>query len=158
MDNERSFGSALATSVKVLAESIARLFRWVITSPGRRPIIAAGPSWTSLITTPLVMSRDLRCSAVRSATVTPMRLLLRSAPCPSMAATSASSSGRLPTAMLRVLREPSRITSMEALSPGFMLPTRCGRSADSLMLWPFRLRMTSPTCRPPLAAGPPSTS
>ena len=99
---------------------------------------AAGPSWTSLITTPpLDKSRLLRCSAVRSAT-DPQAVAA------ALGARSAHRGDflvvvrRLPTAMLEDLRWPA--TSRLILSPGFMLPTRCGRSADSLIDWPFRLR------------------
>ncbi|MNP15502.1 hypothetical protein D3C76_1078630 [compost metagenome] len=137
-----------------MAEPMAWLFRWLITSPGRRPIIAAGPSWTSLMTTPPLSSRAFFCSAVRSATETPRRLLLRSALPSAPVPMSASSSGSAPTLMSRFWRLPLRMISSLAFSPSLRLPTRCGRSADMTIGWPFMLRITSPTCRPPLAAGP----
>ncbi|MNT40832.1 hypothetical protein D3C72_1771690 [compost metagenome] len=101
METERFFGRSLAISVNSLAEPIAWLFRWLMTSPGRRPIRAAGPSWTSLMTTPPLSSSAFFCSAVRSATDTPRRLLLRSTPPWALVVISASSSGSAPTVMLR---------------------------------------------------------
>ena len=75
-----------------------------------------------------------------------------------LATSSSSSSGRAPTVIASTLRSPSRTTSSSALSPALRAPTRWGKSADITIGWPFRLRITSPTCRPPLAAGPSSST
>src|SRR5690606_11204734 len=144
IETERFLGRSLATWAKCCDDLMAWLFRWVMTSPGRRPMATAGPPWTPLMITPPCRSRLLRCSSVRSVTVTPRRLALRSVPPLVRGTAASSSSGRAPMVTFRVRRLPSRITSRREVVPGLSTPTRCGRSLAITMGRLSRRRVQSP--------------
>src|SRR5260364_385679 len=53
---------------------------------------------------------------------------------------------------------PLRQTVIVARAPGFICPTRRGKSVALSIAWPLKLRIISPACRPALSAGPPSST
>src|SRR5256714_958190 len=148
---ERASAKALRTS-SGLATRLPAISR--ITSPVRKPCVAAGPSGSTCVTT--TPSLPAPATLPAGASERPRRgtsVPLLSFPS-GVARAWRCSRGSSPSVTLRVFSAPLLTTPSLTLEPGGRLEIFLARSRASLISWPFTEVITSPDWMPAFTAGP----
>ena len=130
-----------------------------MTSPGRIPAFAKGPSPKPVTSTPPLIFKSFFLASDSSLTITPKALaLLPFAAGASVFLLAAWVDSVSVTVTVKSRVPPLRQTCTDTEVPGFVSPTTLGKSVDLEISRPLKLRITSPASIPPAAAGPPGST